>query len=807
MNFFKITRSGLLTVFFLYCVIQVASAQKIDSLQDKIDSLRQESKHHVVDTSIANLLKKTESVTHLLNNVKSILSRGFDTAEISADLPNIEIQLDNLSNNFQDNQRVLSLRNLKIIKTVIGNSDKELKKWQGLLLSYSTEMHVINDELDKLIQDSASLFIQQDSAISNNYLKQIISFTNKWKKADSSNKINLQKIDLLQNRVTNALITNSELLDETTYRIKYYSKNLLKPEEKLIWNASAKDYSQPFVDVVNTSVLIAFKIIGFYVNSKKINIICSIILIALMGYWFKTSTSKLKKKYTIDALMVSNTRTISTYPFFSAMLIFTSLSPFFSEEEPSSFALLIWLIVATVYSIIFIRENSIRFKSEWFALIALFLIVNALNLLTKASLVERWIHIVFVLLSLALGFDIYKKVSQQETQLPIASKYFLILYLILLSFSLFLNLIGCFALSKYLAGGALTGLLTARILYSVVEIIIEAIYLQYETYKDESKFISYFDYFRLKSKLEKALNIFASIVWIIILTRNLNFYDVIYESVAEVLSEERTLGNIQFTFSSILIFVLVIWVANLISKTLLLIFGNDTGTINNKKNKWGSTLLLTRLTVLTVGIILAFVASGIPMDKLTIIIGALGVGIGFGLQNIVNNLVSGIILAFEKPVQVGDAIEVGTKYGIVKEIGIRSSKLTTVDGSDVIIPNGDLLSQHIVNWTLSNHFRRVEIIIGVSYDSDLRKVEQLLKNILVNQKGIQQIPAPNVLAHLFAASSVDFRLLFWCDIDNWINIKSEVLIHIYQSFKEQSIQIPFPQTDVHIKNDPSASLT
>ena len=419
MNFFKITRSGLLTVFFLYCVIQVASAQKIDSLQDKIDSLRQESKHHVVDTSIANLLKKTESVTHILNNVKSILSRGFDTAEISADLPNIEIQLDNLSNNFQDNQRVLSLRNLKIIKTVIGNSDKELKKWQGLLLSYSTEMHVINDELDKLIQDSASLFIQQDSAISNNYLKQIISFTNKWKKADSSNKINLQKIDLLQNRVTNALITNSELLDETTYRIKYYSKNLLKPEEKLIWNASAKDYSQPFVDVVNTSVLIAFKIIGFYVNSKKINIICSIILIALMGYWFKTSTSKLKKKYTIDALMVSNTRTISTYPFFSAMLIFTSLSPFFSEEEPSSFALLIWLIVATVYSIIFIRENSIRFKSEWFALIALFLIVNALNLLTKASLVERWIHIVFVLLSLALGFDIYKKVSQQETQLPI----------------------------------------------------------------------------------------------------------------------------------------------------------------------------------------------------------------------------------------------------------------------------------------------------------------------------------------------------------------------------------------------------
>jgi small-conductance mechanosensitive channel len=801
LNFQKIIRSGLFITFLLCSAIQIATAQKIDSVQNKIDSLRRESKHHNVDTSVANLLKKTESVTHILNNVKSILSRGFDTAEISAELPTFEFQLENLSNNFQNNQRVLSLRNLKIIKTVLGNASKELKKWQELLLSYSTEMHVINDELDNLIQDTASLFISEDSTISKNYLKQIISFTNKWKKADSSNKINLQKIDLLQNRVTNALITNSELSDETVYRIKYYSKNLLKPEEKSIWNASSKDYSQSFSDVLKNSFFIAMKIIGIYLSTKNINIVICMLLILCMGYWFKISSRKLRKMQSTDALIVSNTNTISTYPFLSAILIFTSLSPFFSEEEPSSFAILIWLMVALVYSIIFIKENMIRLKMEWFALIILFLLVNALNLLTIASLMERWVHLVFVILSMALGFDLYIRVTKYETQLPKSSKYFLILFLILLTISFLLNVIGCYTLSKYLAGGALTGLLTARILYTVIDIIIEAIYIQYETYKDESKFISYFDYFRLKSKLQKALYVFVSIVWLIILTRNLNFYDVIYENVSDFLSEDRTLGNIQFTFSSILIFVLVIWVSNLISKTLLLIFGSDTGSINNKKNKWGSTLLLTRLTVLILGIIVAFIASGIPMDKITIIIGALGVGIGFGLQNIVNNLVSGIILAFEKPVQVGDAIEVGNKYGIVKEIGIRSSKLTTVEGSDVIIPNGDLLSQHIVNWTLSNHFRRVEIIVGVSYQSDLRKVEALLKDILKNEKGIQQQPAPNVIAHVFGASSVDFRLLFWCDIDSWINTKSEVLITIYQRFNEEHIQIPFPQTDVHIKKD------
>ena len=185
---------------------------------------------------------------------------------------------------------------------------------------------------------------------------------------------------------------------------------------------------------------------------------------------------------------------------------------------------------------------------------------------------------------------------------------------------------------------------------------------------------------------------------------------------------------------------------------------------------------MIRLGILSAGILIAFAASGIPIDKLTIIIGALGVGIGFGLQNIVNNLVSGVILAFERPVQIGDAIEVGNRYGVIKEIGIRSSKIVTVEGSEVIVPNGDMLSQHIVNWTLSSHYRRVELIVGVAYQTDLRKAESILQQIINKEKGIQQSPAPAVLAHQFGDSSIDFRLLFWCDIDAWVAVKSEVLI-------------------------------
>ena len=196
---------------------------------------------------------------------------------------------------------------------------------------------------------------------------------------------------------------------------------------------------------------------------------------------------------------------------------------------------------------------------------------------------------------------------------------------------------------------------------------------------------------------------------------------------------------------------------------------------------------------------LAIIASSIPVEKINIIIGALSVGIGFGLQTIVNNLVSGVILAFEKPVQIGDLIEVGGHTGTIKEMGIRASKIATYEGSEIIVPNGDLLSQHLVNWTLSNNNRRVELLIGVAYGSELKKVRQLLYSLVIQRDDVMKEHEPMVLIHNFSDNSVDFRVLFWvADISKWLELKSMVMTDIYESFAEQGIEIPFPQRDVHL---------
>jgi small-conductance mechanosensitive channel len=191
------------------------------------------------------------------------------------------------------------------------------------------------------------------------------------------------------------------------------------------------------------------------------------------------------------------------------------------------------------------------------------------------------------------------------------------------------------------------------------------------------------------------------------------------------------------------------------------------------------------------------------MDRLALIISALGVGIGFGLQTLVNNLVSGLIIAFEKPINLDDVIEVGGQSGKMKSIGIRSSVVTTWQGSDVIIPNGDLLSNNLINWTLGSSKMRIDFSLGVAYSSDLEKVIAVLKSVLDNDQRVLKNPEYLIQVDNFSDSSIDFLVKFWVHhFEIGWEVKSDVLLAINKKFKENKIEIPFPQQDIHIKTTP-----
>jgi potassium efflux system protein len=292
-------------------------------------------------------------------------------------------------------------------------------------------------------------------------------------------------------------------------------------------------------------------------------------------------------------------------------------------------------------------------------------------------------------------------------------------------------------------------------------------------------------------RLRNILTLIAGIFWFINLTQNLNVYDLAYSSTADFLNLERTVGNTSFTFGSILIFFLVIWLANLFQKYIGYFFG-DTGeeVLPEKKTRLGTSILLVRLLILTGGFFLGILASGIPLDRVTIIIGALGVGIGLGLQNIVNNLVSGVILAIERPVQVGDLIEISSNSGRVKEIGIRSSRIITAEGAEVIIPNGDMLSQKLINWTIGNTHLRIEIIVKLVTGSDADKAKKIIIDLLAAQQDIMPKPESQVLIRSLSQSGAELQVLFWAfDISKWVQLKSDMLEKIFAACTQQGITI------------------
>jgi small-conductance mechanosensitive channel len=236
---------------------------------------------------------------------------------------------------------------------------------------------------------------------------------------------------------------------------------------------------------------------------------------------------------------------------------------------------------------------------------------------------------------------------------------------------------------------------------------------------------------------------------------------------------------------------------------------NNTWLQKTRMDRGAREALVTfsRYTVIALAVLFALSLAGIEFANLAIVAGALSVGIGFGLQNVVNNFVSGLILLFERPVRTGDWIVVGNTQGTVKSINIRSTTVQTFDRAEVIVPNSELISGQVTNWTLDTPRGRICLPVGVAYGSDTTKVKEVL---LETGKAHPRVvcddshwPKPNVLFLAFGASSLDFELrVIVRDISERAQVISDLNFAIDQAFRDNGIEIPFPQQDVYLKQVP-----
>ncbi|WP_321494361.1 mechanosensitive ion channel domain-containing protein [uncultured Desulfobacter sp.] len=269
----------------------------------------------------------------------------------------------------------------------------------------------------------------------------------------------------------------------------------------------------------------------------------------------------------------------------------------------------------------------------------------------------------------------------------------------------------------------------------------------------------------------------------------------------QILAHPLSIGNMQFSFLGAISAGLVLIFTYALVRIWRWLFQNkflsQSGMVQGLQE---SITTISAYIIWALGLLIALHAFGLNTASLAVAFGALGIGIGFGLQNIVNNFISGIILLFERPIQVGDDIEVNGIWAQVRKINVRSTVVQTYDNASLIIPNADLISNQVINWSFKDKRIRRKISVGVAYGSDVELVRTILLQIAADAPHVLRYPRPDVIFTDFGDSALNFVLRLWTDIDHMLVVDTDVRFRIDKNFRENNIEISFPQRDIHIRS-------
>ena len=742
-------------------------------------------------------------IKQTIQKAKAYLKRGIDTTGIKLELTNIQNWLTIAGDGiFTNKAAVQTHRNLTTSSKLIIELLKKAGIQKARIDKYENDLVNFRMRLDSLTTDSSLYTFSSDTAVFNSYFQKLIVASMEIDQPDTSLKIALKNVQNLQSLAEIDLTIIASDIEELSNLQKRLSDSLFKTEFEGV--DLRKTFDRPFLDITKFSISKGKLTLIFYAQNNLGKIFFLVVLIIVLTVFLNGIKGKLKQDFSIQAdaggqLILRNT-------FLSSIIIVLNLFQFIFIDPPFVFNIIFWTTASISLTILFRNYIKKFWMYIWLVFLLLFLLASADNLILEASVPERLGILALSILGVIAGILVLLSSSKIELKEKWVL-YFIGLVVVLEGASIFANFYGRYNLSKSLMTTGYFNVIIGLLFLWTIRLINNGLSLASQAYSSQGKKLFYINFEKVGKKVPTLFYVLVIIGWFILFGRNFYSFTLISGPVINFFLDERTIGNYSFTISNILVFFFIMAVSVISSKVVSFFTSNHQSGAGeagkNKKAGVGSWLLLIRILIISMGLFLAFAAAGIPMDRITIIIGALGVGIGLGLQALVNNLVSGLIIAFEKPVNVGDLVEISGQAGTMKSIGFRSSVISTLDGADMVIPNGDLLNAHLINWTLSGGMRRGEILVGVSYKTDLERTKALLDELFQADARILKYPAPLVIVNQFGSSSIDLRILFWVGHYNqWAITRSDLITAIDIAFKKNDIEIPFAQQDIYIREMP-----
>ena len=736
------------------------------------------------------------SIDFEIQNAENTIKQGIDYKGFTKELEyEIKIKKSALEGLFTNDSRYLTYRNLTVTSLLLNEISNRIESQLIKINDNNKALGGIQNKIDSLFTSKELYLSPADSVSKMIYFNRFMTVDNNYKSLHLRLKNaldSIHKLEILGNKFKYSV--ESDKIEIENLR-KSEVNDLFVKHESLF---KSDDDSLSFKSILLYSLKKEFLLVVFYIFNHEV--IFGILLLTILGIWLYLNV--LKRKYIKSDLLQKFKYPVQIlkYPFASTLVVTLTLFQFFMSQPPFIITGILWIIIGFSLIFLFKETTTIYYQRFWFIIYLLSLAAIGIQSIILKSATESWLILIVSLITIAYGIYSYVHRNQWDSELLL---WIIVLMVVLEVISIGFLMSGNYNVSKIFMTLGIYNIFIAVSLLSTFHIINDmALFSGYISDTEDEKKIS-FTHLQLYT-INKGYTILFVVAWIILVNRNSYWYQTILKPFEDTYSKERSIGDFTFTFESVFIFFAVIVIATFISKIVSFLASDKQKNLSNgKTNKIGSWLLLIRILIITVGILVAFSSAGIPMDRFTIIISALGVGIGFGLQTLVNNLVSGVIIAFEKPVNLDDIVEVGGQTGQMKSIGIRSSVVTTYDGADVIIPNGDLLSQHLTNWTMGSTKRRYEINVGVAYGTDLKLTQSVIMKVLENNVLVLKNPEPMVWFTQFGESSIDIAVKYWVPHFNYGNdVKSDLIMAINEVLKENNIVIPFPQQDLHIQPYP-----
>ena len=733
-----------------------------------------------------------ERVNDQLNAIGDSAKLGFEVVKMARRIGMMTDDIRLIRQNVRGRHAVFNIKNQYLYLSSTSRLDEETDRIQAKLNDLYQRVYHAKLNLSGALSDSVFQKLYADKSQRAVFYQKLVRLERKWNRTDSITKANVDTLNALKVRLSDNSVNLSGMLNILESRIDRTLPKLFGREVNRLWEKENVEIPAQEPAKIATGLFVSEQnAIGFYFSQtsgeRKFLFLLGIALFTWLFLKRKLLKTFRNQKETYSYL---NLTYLVDYPLLSLLVILLCLMPFFDAYAPASYISMVYLLLITASTVIFLKKENRPFLFNWLVLFAFFVADVLAFLFIEPTVIGRMlllaIHSGIILFTLRVYHSLDKR-SPYTVYIKSAA----ITGISLAGLGILFNLFGRFSLSGIVGVAAIFAVTQAIVLTVFVEVIIEIVLVQLQGSRLSKGIEKPFDASNVIGKIKMPLIFVAVLIWLIMLTSNLNIYHSLTASISEALTTPRSIGSISFELISVILFFLIIWFAHILQRMLSYFFGEtgaeseDMTTVTKGQH---SRLLITRLLVLIGGYLLAIAASGLPIDKLTFLLGALGIGIGMGLQNIVNNFVSGIILIFDGSLQLGDEIEVSGRSGKVKEIGLRSSTLTTADGADVIIPNGNILSQNIVNWTYSNNEKRVMLRFSLSgKELDANIINEVINRTIKNIPHVISKRNPVILFTKVTRETCTINIRFWSTINNADLVKSEAILQLSGAFAAKQI--------------------